>query len=108
MEGPLDFERLIPGVRLYFPWTEPWRVPGWFCAYLKYRTNQMKSILTSLAVGTLLATIALGQGRPASARGSNWDNVKMLAPGTQIRVAAGASKPGALQQIQGTLESVAD
>jgi hypothetical protein len=68
----------------------------------------VKSILTSLAVGTLLAMIALGQGRSASARASNWDKVKMLAPGTQIRVAAEASKPGAPQQIQGTLESVTD
>jgi len=68
----------------------------------------MKSILNSVAVGTLLATIALGQGRSASARASNWDIVKTLAPGTQIRVADDASKPDAPQRIQGTVESVTD
>jgi hypothetical protein len=70
--------------------------------------KHMKSILTSLAVGSLLATIALGQGRSASAPASEWDNVKMLAPGTQIRVADDASKQGAPQQVQGTVESVTD
>ena len=34
---------------------------------------------------------------------SNWNSVKMLAPGTQLRVAAAASKP-----VQGTLQSVTD
>jgi len=68
----------------------------------------MKSILNSVAVGALLATIALGQGRSAPARASEWDNVKMLAQGTQIRVAGEASKQGAPQRIQGGLESVTD
>src|SRR5579872_1557428 len=45
---------------------------------------------------------------PDRARDSNWDNVKMLAPGAQIRVARDASKPGAPQQIQGELASVTD
>jgi hypothetical protein len=39
---------------------------------------------------------------------SHWENVKMLAPGTQIRIADDTSKPGAPQQLQGTLESVTD
>jgi hypothetical protein len=34
---------------------------------------------------------------------SNWEIVKMLSSGTQVRVAAGTAKP-----IQGTLESVTD
>jgi hypothetical protein len=51
----------------------------------------------------LLAIAAAAQAPP-----SNWDNVKTLAAGTQVRVAAGTSAPGASKPIVGTLESVTD
>jgi hypothetical protein len=55
----------------------------------------------------LLPILSLAAAARTSA--SNWENVKTLAPGTQIRVAADASKPGTpSQQILGTLESVTD
>jgi len=56
------------------------------------------SLYRTVVLIPLLALAALGQA-PASI----WDNVKALAPGTEIRVAAGASKP-----IAGKLESVTD
>jgi hypothetical protein len=46
----------------------------------------------------MLALVATGQVST-----SNWDNVKMIAPGTEIRVTAGNSKP-----VRGKLEVVTD
>jgi hypothetical protein len=39
---------------------------------------------------------------------SNWEIVRMLPPGTEIRVAVGAPGPGLSKPIQGTLESATD
>jgi hypothetical protein len=69
-------------------------------------------LTTCLSRAVILLPI-LSFAAAAQAPASNWDNVKMLAPGTQVRVAAivyepGASKPGASKQMQGTLESVTD
>jgi hypothetical protein len=62
-----------------------------------------------------ILSLAAAAQVPVPNRGpaSQWDNVKTLAPGTQIRIADGASTPGAPQQgapqqVQGTLESVTD
>jgi hypothetical protein len=49
-----------------------------------------------------LAIAAAAQAPP-----SNWNSVKMLAPGTQVRV-AGTSTPGTSKPMVGTLESVTD
>jgi len=46
----------------------------------------------------MLSVTAAGQ-----ASASNWDSVRMIAPGTQVRVAAGSAAP-----VRGTLESVSD
>ena len=74
-------------------------------------TQDMFTACLSRAVILIpILSLAAAAQVPASDRtpASHWDNVKMLAPGTQIRVAGDATKPGAPQQIQGTLESVTD
>jgi hypothetical protein len=58
----------------------------------------MLSLSRAILLIPFLCLIAAGQA-PAS----NWDSVKMIAPGTEVRVAAGNSKP-----VRGKLESVTD
>ena len=52
---------------------------------------------------TVLAIPLLSLAAAGQAPRSNWEGVKVLAPGSEIRVAAGSSKP-----VQGKLESVTD
>jgi hypothetical protein len=52
---------------------------------------------------TVLAIPFLSLAAAGQAPTSNWDNVRTLAPGTEVRVAAGSSKP-----VQGKLDSVTD
>ncbi len=58
----------------------------------------MLSVHHAIVLIPILALVATGQ-----APTSNWDNVKMMAPGTGVRVTAGNSKP-----VRGKLESVTD
>jgi hypothetical protein len=58
----------------------------------------MLSVHRAFALLPILSLVATGQALPAS-----WDSVKMIAPGTEVRIGAVNSKP-----VQGKLESVAD
>jgi hypothetical protein len=58
-------------------------------------------MLRAARVVSLISILSLAAA--AQAPTSNWDAVKMIAPGTEIRVEAGNSKP-----VTGKLESVAD
>lgn len=61
------------------------------------------TVLSRMIVLLPVMAIAAAQSAP-----SNWDNVKTLAPGTQVRVASGASTPGKSKPIVGMVESVTD
>lgn len=50
-----------------------------------------------------MVALASAAQTPNTAQASNWDRVKMLAPGTELRIASGASK-----RIQGALISASD
>jgi hypothetical protein len=65
----------------------------------------MNSILTALAVGSLLATIAVGQAQsvPVPASKSDWGNLRALTDGMEIRVIKTNFKA-----INGTFRSVND
>jgi hypothetical protein len=58
----------------------------------------MLNIHRAVVLLPMLCLVATGQTLT-----SNWDSVKMIAPGTEVRVTAGKSKP-----IRGKLESVTD
>ena len=58
----------------------------------------MLSVRQAFALLPILSLIATGQALP-----SNWEGVKMIAPGTEVSVAAGNSKP-----VRGKLEAVTD
>jgi hypothetical protein len=76
----------------------------------KLGQNMLAASLSRAVILIPILCLAAAAQVPASDRAlaSHWENVKMLALGTQIRIADDASKPGAPQRIQGTLESVTD
>jgi hypothetical protein len=60
------------------------------------------SKITALSRVVILIPI-LSLAASAQTQASKWESVKMLAPGTQVRVASSASKP-----VEGAVESVTD